>query len=259
MNKKVLLSFVVAALMLIAATSVYLGTSSLKNGSKSDSDSSTWGQPESNVSIETTDSHQANTLLNSFGVIGQPYTLHSRSYQQGEEKVESAPELGWNGDMILQVNSATVLEYDPDDFDSDLRELWNNQMDGDIISDPCVLRLDMTLKNEDAEKSSGVRYQFAADMFHLGAYEDLIPENWQNPEVYVSVAQQYSIYNASFDKHAEGDDYYSFILQPGEEMDFTMQYLIDREYLNQRSPFLAISIGREIKCGVLFNDLKQGV
>lgn len=256
MNKKALIVISIAALALIVLTSLYLLRPSSKNSTAINSDQSAGASQNSSMSTQTADSPQADALLATFGTIGQPYTLHSRSYQQGQARTEDTADLGWNGDMTLWVNSAQVLEYNPADVDSEFLETWNNYLEGNLISNPCVLKLEITLKNENAENSSGVRYQFRADMFRLAAYADLIPENWQNPETYISVGQQYSAYENIFDKHGAGKDYYSFSLEPGQQMDFTMEYLIDRDYLNQKSPFLAVGSSKEIKCGVLLNDLK---
>lgn len=270
MNKKVLAVVLVVFAVLLAATAGYViwnrsepealpdssAGSSQALSSASEQTVSSIPPVSSPVSSSTLSSPEADALLATFGTVGEDYTLHSRYYRQGEAKIEKAPSLGWDGDLILRVNSAEIQNFDPESSDIDLAESWAKQLEAYLISEPCVLKLDMTLKNENAEYKTGVRYQFSTNMFHLGAYEDLIPENWQNGEAYLPVGERYSVYEFSFDKHSEGDDYYSFSLEPGETMDFTLQYLIDREYLNQQSPFLAISPSRQIECGVLLSDLK---
>ena len=71
-------------------------------------------------------------------------------------------------------------------------------------------------------------------MFVLSAYEDLLPENQNNPEGYTTVGNYYSAYETYFDPHGPGDDYWSFELQPGETQNFTIEFLIDRVYLSQK-------------------------
>ena len=55
----------------------------------------------------------------------------------------------------------------------------------------------------------------------------------------------------------EGKKYYSFELPEGETMDFTMKYLIDREYLNVDTPFLAIAPGRVPQAGILLDNIQE--
>ena len=43
-------------------------------------------------------------------------------------------------------------------------------------------------------------------MFVLSAYEDLLPENKNNPEGYTTVGNYYSAYETYFDPHGPGDD-----------------------------------------------------
>ena len=61
-----------------------------------------------------------------------------------------------------------------------------------------------------------------------------------------------------FDKNSGTKDYWSFELQPGETMDFVLEFLVDREYFEQQSPFLAVSLSREIKAGILLDDIMEG-
>ena len=85
----------------------------------------------------------------------------------------------------------------------------------------------------------------------------LLPENQNNPEGYTTVGNYYSAYETYFDPHGPGDDYWSFELQPGETQNFTIEFLIDRVYLSQKDPFLAITPGREIFYGVMLRDLAK--
>ncbi len=219
-------------------------------------ESNTPGETTSLSSALSGESAEADAVMANFGSIGNEYTLHSRYYQQGEAKVEVAPNLGWDGDLLLTVKSAQVQEYSAADDDNGdpARAAWATY--AKLFSDPCVLKLDMTLTNKDAENKNGVRYLFNAGMFRLAAYEDLIPDNWKNAETYVSIGEQYSALEAQFDKHSDNDDYWSFTLEPEETLDFTLQFLIDRKYLEQNTPFLAVSFGRQIECGVLLDKIE---
>lgn len=199
---------------------------------------------------------EADEVMAAFGAMGEEYTLHSRSYQQGEVKAEEAPSLGWDGDLILTVKSAQVQEYAPADEDEEdpIRGMWPAY--ARAFSEPRILKLDMTLTNKDAENKNGVRYLFNAGMFRLAAYEDLLPDNWKDAEGYVSIGERYSVLESQFDKHSDNDDYWAFTLEPGETLEFTLQFLIDRAYLEQKSPFLAVSFGRRIQCGVLLDKIQ---
>lgn len=60
-----------------------------------------------------------------------------------------------------------------------------------------------------------------------------------------------------FDKNTGTKDYWSFQLRPGETMDFVLEFLIDRAYLEQQSPFLAVSQNWDIKAGVLLDSIGE--
>lgn len=198
----------------------------------------------------------ADEMIATFGKMGEEYILHARQYQQGETQVEDTPSLGWDGDMTLLVKSATVLPYDETaEYEgSDPRGVWSAY--ASFFQDPCVLRLEMELENIDAHDRAGIQYQFNASMFRLSGYEDLMEEN-QNNEDYASIKGRYSVSESYFDKSAGTQDYWSFELQLGETMDFVLEFLIDRMYLEQQSPLLAVSLNREVKAGVLLDDIVE--
>lgn len=198
----------------------------------------------------------ADATLSGFSSIGETYTLHARQYQQGEAQVEDTPSLGWDGDMTLLVKSASLLPYEENGEygDNDPRGIWPGYADS--FQEPGVLRVEMQLKNLDAHNRTGVQYQFNASMFFLSAYDDLVPQNQENMN-YVNITQRYTAMESYFDKNSGTKDYWSFELQPGETMDFVLEFLIDREYLEQQSPFLAVSLSREIKAGILLDDIVE--
>ena len=209
---------------------------------------------------ETTSSEvnspEADALIKTFAEIGEPYTLHSRYYNQGEAKTDDAPGLGWDGDLELCITDAIVKEYEESDIKyNSASSIWARYASD--FEDPCILHVELSLKNVDAENKNGVKYKFNANMFVLSAYEDLLPENQNNPEGYTTVGNYYSAYETYFDPHGPGDDYWSFELQPGKTQNFTIEFLIDRVYLSQKDPFLAITPGKEIFYGVMLRDLAK--
>lgn len=273
MNKKVLLIAGTLVAVLALATAVYMMKPSQGGGNDDtvssnptvSSSSVTSSQidttPDNEVSSTTANqsnvlySEEAESTLANFGVMGQEYTIHSRYYRQGEAKVEVAPNLGWNGDVTVILKSAEILDYDPDTFECDQSELWNSELEANGFSDPCVLKLDLTFTNINAQFSGGIRYGFNADMFKLSGYEDLIPENYENVETFNSVGVKYGLQSSSFDKAGDGDDYYRFELPEGQSLDFTLMFCVDRSYFDQQTPFLAISNKREVECGILLDKL----
>lgn len=198
----------------------------------------------------------ADRLLSTFGSIGEDYKLHARQYQQGEVQEEDTPSLGWDGDMTLLVKSASVIPYEETSEyeENDPRGIW--PMYAENFQDPCILRLEMSLENQDAHNRTGVQYQFSTSLFYLSGYEDLIPENLQRDN-YASVTLRYTALESYFDKNTGTKDYWSFELQPGEAMDFVLEFLVDREYFEQQSPFLAVSLSRKIKAGILLDDIVE--
>lgn len=276
MNKKVWLIAGTMVAVLALATVVYTMKSSQSGGNDDTVSSastagssmaassqidSTFSQPGSEVSSKDEEesnafySEEAEKTLANFGVMGQEYTIRSRHYRQGEAKVEDAPNLGWNGDVTVLLKSAELLDYDPDTFECDQSEMWNSELEVNGFSDPCVLKLDLTFTNKNAQFSGGVRYEFNADMFKLSGYEDLIPENYENAETFNSVGVKYGLQSSSFDKAGDGDDYYCFELPEGESLDFTLMFCVDHSYFDRQTPFLAISNMREVECGILLDKL----
>ena len=278
MNKKAIICTVAILILLVGASVIYFIMDRSSEAETENSSSMSAAEPESSNSpletsseaptesepkesaSETTSSEisspEADALIRTFAEIGEPYTLHSRYYNQGEAKTEDAPWLGWDGDLELCVSDAEIKEYEESDikYNSD-SSIWARYASD--FEDPCILHVELSLKNVDAENKNGVKYKFNANMFVLSAYEDLLPENQNNPEGYTTVGNYYSAYETYFDPHGPGDDYWSFELQPGETQNFTIEFLIDRVYLSQKDPFLAITPGREILYGVMLRDLAK--
>ena len=184
---------------------------------------------------------KADALFATFGSVGQEYILHSRQYQQGEARVEDAPSLNWDGDMKLLVQSAQILPFEKAEVyeENDPRGSWSSYVEQ--FQDPCILRLSMRLENTDAHNRTGVQYRFNASMFFLSAYEDLMTKNRQDSNY----------------KNSGTKDYWAFELRPGESMDFVLEFLVDRSYFEQQSPFLAVSFNWDIKAGVLLDSLLE--
>lgn len=207
-------------------------------------------------STETLSDPTADKLLATFGVVGQEYTLHSHNYQQGEVREEDVPSLNWDGDMKLLVKSVKILPFDETAVyeENDPRNVWTSY--AEQFQDPCILHFDLRLDNVDASNRMGVQYQFNASMFFLSAYEDLMPENKGNPD-YINITQKLTSMESFFDKNSGTKDYWSFELRPGESMDFALEFLMDRSYLEQQSPFLAVSLNWDIKAGVLLSSIEK--
>lgn len=195
-------------------------------------------------------------LLATFGTVGQEYTLHSRNYQQGEVREEDVPSLNWDGDMKLLVKSVKMLPFEATAVyaENDPRNRWAGY--AEQFQDPCILHFDLRLDNLNAANRMGVQYQFYASMFFLSAYEDLMPENKRDPN-FMNVTQTFTVMESYFDKNSGSKDYWSFTLRPGESMDFVLEFLVDRSYLDQQSPFLAVSLNWDIKAGVLLNSIEE--
>ena len=242
MNKKAIIFTVAILILLVGASVIYFTMDRSSEAETANSSSMSNIEPESSNSqsampsdsqaenesqeskSETTSSEisspEADALIRTFAEIGEPYTLHSRYYNQGEAKTEDAPGLGWDGDLELCVSDAEIKEYSESNIKYDNKSLW--EFYASEFEDPCILHVELSLKNVDAENKNGVKYKFNANMFVLSAYEDLLPENQNNPEGYTTVGNYYSAYETYFDPHGPGDDYWSFELQPGETQNFTI-------------------------------------
>lgn len=203
MNKKAIICTVAILILLVGASVIYFimdrsseaeteNSSSMSNiepessNSQSAMPSDSQAENESQESASETTSSEVNSpeadaLIKTFAEIGEPYTLHSRYYNQGEAKTDDAPGLGWDGDLELCITDAIVKEYEESDikYNSD-SSIWARYASD--FEDPCILHVELSLKNVDAENKNGVKYKFNANMFVLSAYEDLLPENQNNPE-----------------------------------------------------------------------------
>ena len=95
-------------------------------------------------------------------------------------------------------------------------------------------------------------------MFVLSAYEDLLPENQNNPEGYTTVGNYYSAYETYFDPHGPGDDYWSFELQPGETQKFHNR-VFDRPriFIAKRSVLSHHPPAEKSFYGVMLRDLAK--
>lgn len=263
MNKKIMIATAAAIVILAGATFAYFtvlptGQSDTESDIESDADiisvvpsappSEAISSGDSKIEPDVTEP-DADKVIASFGSVGKPYTLHSRYFKQGDIITEETPDLGWDGDMILTINTTKISDYETD---IDKLEIWERA--ASRFSSPCILTISATLENIDAEQSFGVKYEFNASMFRLGAYQDLLSENINNAE-YVSLGQVYGVYEPYFDKHGEGDRYYYFTLEQGESLDFTLKFLIDRSFLQYKAPFLTISAGRAVTTGICLSDI----
>lgn len=273
MKKRTLISFSVIICLLLLATLVYIlfprlgnyhSVSSTADGKANDSYMSIESSQMSNTLDSSNDqggialSSEAAGLLNSFGQIGEEYTIHSRYFSNGTVRDESAPYLGWDGDLSICVNSVTVTDYSPDSLKED--EALKDSADQlqkwsegylDFCSNPKVVRICASLTNVNAENKNSVRYQFYGNMFRLASEADL-EGSFGN--------SKYVWYDAIFEHDGESVDYWAFLLEAGETINMELLYLVQPEYLNQTSPFLGITLSSSLDYGVLLGDIgsKEG-
>ena len=121
MNKKAIICTVAILILLVGASVIYfimdrsseaetensssMSAAELESSNsplETSSEAPTESEPKESAS-ETTSSEvnspEADALIKTFAEIGEPYTLHSRYYNQGEAKTDDAPGLGWDGDL----------------------------------------------------------------------------------------------------------------------------------------------------------------
>lgn len=206
---------------------------------------------ENYVNEETSDA-DADAKIATFGKMGESYTIHGKIYEQGEEKPEDEiSDSLFDGDMEICVNEVNVYDFSQDLLDS--RFDWTIFNDS-LNNDPAILKVNFTLTNVDAQNRGGVAYEFYANIFKLGCYDDLIPDNYNNNDYYPF--ENYCASEFVLEPSGDGDAYYHFELNPGESKDFTITYMIDRQYLSVKDPFLAITLSsRQTQFGVLLSGL----
>lgn len=206
---------------------------------------------ENYINEEASDA-EADAKIATFAKMGENYTIHGKIYEQGEEKPEDEiSDSLFDGDMEICVNEVNVYDFSQDLLDS--RFDWTIFNDS-LNNDPAVLKVNFTLTNIDAQNRSGVAYEFYANMFKLGYCDDLIPDNYSNNDY--CPFENYCASEFVLEPSGDGDAYYHFELNPGESKDFTITYMIDRQYLSVKDPFLAITLSsRQTEFGVLLSDL----
>ena len=171
MNKKAIICTVAILILLVGASVIYfimdrsseaetensssMSAAELESSNsplETSSEAPTESEPKESAS-ETTSSEvnspEADALIKTFAEIGEPYTLHSRYYNQGEAKTDDAPGLGWDGDLELCITDAIVKEYEESDikYNSD-SSIWARYASD--FEDPCILHVELSLKNVDA-------------------------------------------------------------------------------------------------------------
>ena len=164
-----------------------------------------------------------------------PYLMHSAVYNQGEVMEEKTSSFGWNGDMQITINSAQIKDYDAVS-DEVTFESWDLYLD--MFEEPKVLLLDVSLENINAQKPSGVKYEFSMQMFSLALESDFYSENYNNAEYFNVFLEEKSAFEAYCSVHGQGDDYYTFELPEGETLDFQLAFLIDSSLLDTEEQLL---------------------
>ncbi len=210
----------------------------------------------SEFSASTSTSAEADETLKTFGKIGDNYILKSRRYLQGEVVEEDTVSLGWDGSLEICLNNAEVLDFSEDLVDDGTKKDQMVKM-ASYFENPKILRVSFSLKNIDAANKAGVQHQFDLSLFKLGSYIDLIPENYNDPENYIYSGNAYAGVDFIADPHGKGQDYYNFELNPGEIKDFTLTYIVDKEYLEQKDIFFGISANTRFNYGIMFDGLSE--
>lgn len=201
----------------------------------------------------------ADATIATFANVGETYTIHGHMRQQGVEDTNSdeISDSLFEGDMEVCINEVNLLDIS--ELNDENYQRFEEQDAFSEISEPTILEVKLTLTNIDAERSSGVKYDFNSSIFKLGGYKDLIPENYNDSENYYFIRSEYCYSEYAIEPHGEGNAYYHFELEAGESKDYTIYYLIDRSYLDIQDPFLAIASGVQIKFGVLLGDNINGI
>jgi hypothetical protein len=196
----------------------------------------------------------ADATIANFAKIGENYTIHGHMRQLGAEDTNSdeISDSLFEGDMEVCINEVNLLDIS--ELNDENYQRFEEQDAFSEIGDPAILQVKLTLTNIDAERSSGVKYDFNSSIFKLGGYKDLIPENYTDSENYYFIRGEYCYSEYAIEPHGEGDAYYHFELKAGESKDYTIYYLIDRSYLDIQEPFLAIASGDQIRFGILLGD-----
>ena len=248
MSKKIILLFSAIFIALIVFSLIFFLTVNSTTSKDDTLQEEIEDKQIENVS-EIVGFEEADEMISNFGEVGKTYTLHSRLYKNDEQHEENALSLGFNGDMEVTVNEINLLEYSEDD-DETMSE-WSSYLEE--FEESYVLEAKITLKNVNAEQKTGQRYLFDTSVFKIGAYQDLIPENEQDTENYYSVFETYASYSVYFDPHAdEGTS--KFTLSKGETQDYTIRFLVSKEFLEQKSPFFAFSAGDTYRFRIMIPD-----
>ncbi len=227
-------------------------TSEVEESSVLDSEESIVSESSTNTST----SAEADETLKTFGKIGDNYILKSRRYLQGEVVDEDTVSLGWDGNLEICVKNSEVMDFSEDLVDDEVKKDQMVNM-ASYFENPKILRVSFSLKNIDAANKAGVQHQFDLCLFKLGSYIDLIPENYNDPENYIYSGNAYAGVDFIADPHGEGQDYYIFELNPGETKDFTLTYIVDKEYLELKDIFFGISANTRFNYGIMFDGLSE--
>jgi hypothetical protein len=259
MKKQYIVLAATAIAVLAIATFAYYNFSHLKNvvsQTESDSDmqsgidelSNKSNSSEASIKAEDADTEK---FLSNFGKIGEPYSMKSHYYKQSDIVNKDIPYLGWNGEIKITIHSATVSAF-TDKINTDNYKTWKEYLSE--MNDPCILTLDITFENINAEQNSGIRYEFNATMFQLGAYQDMLSDN-VNKSDYITTGEQYSCPEIDFDKHGDGDNYYKFTIKRNNKINFTLKYLVSHDYFQQKEPFIYFGSRRNIVAGIRLDNI----
>lgn len=217
-----------------------------------------FSEAKSTSESQSVDTASNTDFLNDLGVMDEPYTMTAYTPQQGVDGDGLYPYPGWDeGTMIMTIHSAKVTDYDISGY-SDESSLENLSRNASQCDDPCMVVINLTLENIDATHRAGAQYEFYANMFQLAAAEDYLPKN-QNAGTYTPVGWRHGEggFSPVFDQHGEGSNYNHFTLNAGSSMETSLIFVVDREYLNEDTPILAVATARARVLGVVLDKLEQ--
>ncbi len=233
---------IAAAVILCVGTLVYI---TIRNDNDAIKNGSSTSEPQKSETFDSSEesklqsdiSSDKQTLVDKVNIqsMSLPYLMHSAVYNQGEVMEDKTSSFGWNGDMQLIINSAQIKDYDAVSDDVTF-ESWDLYLD--MFEEPKVLLVDVSLENINAQKPSGVKYEFSMQMFSLALESDFYSENYNDAEYFNVFLEEKSAFEAYCSVHGQGDDYYTFELPEGETLDFQLAFLIDSSLLDTEEQLL---------------------
>ena len=189
---------------------------------------------------------------------GSKFVLKSAVRKQGEKQADDVPlNLGFNGTFNVTVNSAKIF-----DSPSDAQLDWNQMPITEekyttMLENPAFLLVDITLENVDAAQEGTEPYAFSASMFDVKMKEDFLPENNSNGDYFSKsdsdVFGQYYFSQSIVSNDPTAQEYYTFILEPGNTIDIQIGFFAERSFCTDQSLVLKLGAISDNLLGILLN------